>query len=84
MHDDRYLAAGYPLASGVIEEACRHVVKDRMKRSGMRWTIESAQTMLNGRSTSLNGDWDDFMRYRIEKETQRFYPYRALGKSIDT
>jgi hypothetical protein len=78
MHYDVYLAAGYPIASGVIEGACRHFIKDRMERSGMRWTIENAQAMLDMRSTYLNGDWDDFMRYRIAQETQRLYPYRAL------
>lgn len=84
MRYDVYLAAGYPIASGVIEGACRHFVKDRMERSGMRWTIESAQAMLNVRSTYLNGDWDDFMRYRIEKETQRLYRYRELVEPIET
>ena len=69
MRYDEYLAAGYPIASGVIEGACRHFVKDRMERSGMRWRIESAQAMLAVRSIYLNGDWDDFMTYRIEKET---------------
>ena len=78
MRYDGYLAAGYPIASGVIEGACRHFIKDRMERSGMRWTIESAQAMLDMRSTYLNGDWDDFMRYRIGQETQRLYPYREL------
>jgi len=84
MHYDAYLAAGYPIASGVIEGACRHFVKDRMERSGMRWTIESAQAMLDVRSTYLNGDWDTFMTYRIEQETQRLYPYRELVEPIDT
>ena len=79
-----YLAAGYPIASGVIEGACRHFVKDRMERSGMRWTIESAQAMLDVRSTYLNGDWDDFMRYRIGKETQRLYPFRELVEPIES
>jgi len=78
MHYDGYLAAGDPMASGVIEGACRHFMKDRMERSGMRWTIESAQAMLDVRSTYLNGDWDDCMRYRIAQETQRLYPYCAL------
>ena len=78
MRYDVYLAAGYPIASGVIEGACRHFIKDRMERSGMRWTIESAQAMLDMRSTYLNGDWDDFMRYRIAQETQRLYPHREL------
>jgi hypothetical protein len=84
MRYDVYLAAGYAIASGVIEGACRHFVKDRMERSGMRWTIESAQAMLDVRSTYLNGDWDDFMRYRIEKETQRLYPYREFVEPIET
>jgi hypothetical protein len=83
MRYDVYLAAGYPIASGVIEGACRHFVKDRMERSGMRWTIESAQAMLDVRSTYLNGDWDAFMAYRIEKENQRLYPYRELVDPID-
>ena len=82
MRYDEYLAAGYPIASGVIEGACRHVVKDRMERSGMRWTLESAQAMLDVRSTYINGDWDAFMAYRIEKETQRLYPHRELVEPI--
>ena len=84
MRYDEYLAAGYPIASGVIEGACRHFVKDRMERSGMRWTIDSAQSMLDVRSTYLNGDWDTFMKYRIELETQRLYPYRELVEPIKT
>jgi pimeloyl-ACP methyl ester carboxylesterase len=80
---DEYLAAGYPIASGVIEGACRHVVKDRMERSGMHWTLERAQAMLDVRSLYINGDGDAFMAYRIEKETQRLYPHRALVEPID-
>lgn len=83
MRYDEYLALGYPIASGVIEGACRHFVKDRMERSGMRWTIESAQAMLDVRSTYLNGDWDTFMAYRIEKEAQRLYPYRGFVEPIE-
>jgi hypothetical protein len=83
MRYDVHLAAGYPIASGVIERACRHVVKDRMERSGRRWTLESAQAMLDVRSTYLNGDWDAFIAYRIEQETQRLYPYRELVEPID-
>ena len=39
MRYDEYLQAGYPIASGVIEGACRHVIKDRMEQGGMRWTL---------------------------------------------
>ena len=40
MHYDEYLAAGYPIGSGVAEGACRHLVKDRMELTGMRWERE--------------------------------------------
>jgi len=67
MRYDTYLAAGYPIGSGVAEGACRHVVKDRMEGSGMRWTLEGAQAMLDLRAIYLNDDWDAFMAYRIQK-----------------
>lgn len=81
MHYHEYLAAGYPIASGVIEGACRHFVKDRLERAGMRWTIVGAQAMLDIRSTFLNGDWDEFMQYRIRRQTEKLYPYQTtIGK----
>jgi hypothetical protein len=82
MRYDEYLKAGYPIASGVIEGACRHVVKDRMERSGMRWTIDGAQAMLDLRSTSINGQWSIFQAHRIQAETQRLYPKRQLPKQL--
>jgi hypothetical protein len=79
MRYDEYLAAGYPIASGVIEGACRHVVKDRMERSGMRWTLTGAQSMLELRCIYINGDWEEYMRFHIEQETHRLYPWRAAN-----
>ncbi|MHB8900343.1 MAG: hypothetical protein ACYC6Y_16455, partial [Thermoguttaceae bacterium] len=76
MRYDQYLEAGYPIASGVIEGACRHLVKDRMERSGMRWTIDGAQAMLDLRSTSVNGQWSEFCAHRIQAETKRLHPKR--------
>jgi hypothetical protein len=73
-----YLAQGYPIASGVIEGACRHLVKDRMERAGMHWTPAGAQAMLDVRSTYVNGDWEEYQAYRIHRETQRLYPHRHL------
>lgn len=78
MRDGEYLARGYPIASGVIEGACRHYVKDRMERAGMRWTRVGAQAMLDVRSAFLSGDWDGFQAFRIRAETRRLYPYRAV------
>ena len=60
MNYDEYLAAGYPIASGVIEGACRHLVKDRMERTGMRWTLEGAQAMLHLRALYQSSYWDKF------------------------
>jgi hypothetical protein len=68
MHYDQYLAKGYPIGSGVAEGACRHLVKDRMEQSGMRWTVPGAQAMLDTRAIYLNGDWQVFHNYRVEKE----------------
>lgn len=83
MRYHEYLAAGYPIASGVIEGACRHFVKDRMERAGMHWTIVGAQAMLDIRSTFLNGDWDGFTQYRIRRQTEKLYPHRAIIGKID-
>jgi hypothetical protein len=77
MRYDEYIAAGYPIGSGVAEGACRHLVKDRMEQSGMRWTVEGAQAMLYVRATYLNDQWDEFIEDRIRREQTRLY-----GKAV--
>jgi len=78
MHYDEYLAAGYPIGSGVAEGAVRHLVKDRMERTGMRWRVPGAQAVLDLRAVYIIGNWDAFQHYRIEEERHRRYPYRPL------
>jgi hypothetical protein len=78
MRYDEYLRQGYPIASGVIEGACRHLIKDRMERAGMHWTMGGAQALLDLRSVWIGGHWDAFQQQRIERETERLYPYRNL------
>ena len=78
MRYDVYLAAGYPIGSGVAEGACRHLVKDRMERTGMRWRVPGAQAMLDLRAVYINGDWDAFQAHRIQEERRTLYPYRSL------
>jgi hypothetical protein len=73
MKYDEYLAAGYPIGSGVAEGTCRHLVKDRMERTGMRWRRTSAQAMLHLRAIYLNGDWDAFIECRIQREQEELY-----------
>jgi hypothetical protein len=81
MHYDEYLRAGYPIATGVVEGACRHLVKDRMERAGMHWTLHGAQAMLDVRSIYVSGLWEEYQRYRIAADTARLYPYRTLAET---
>lgn len=77
MRYDEYLAAGYPIGSGVAEGACRHLVKDRLERTGMRWNLAGAQAMLHLRALYINGDWSDFVDYRIQQEQTALYGQAA-------
>ncbi len=83
MHYDQYLEKGYPIASGVIEGACRHFVKDRMERAGMRWTIKGAQAMLDIRSVHLNEHWDEFTAFRINKINSELYPEQKIVENFE-
>ena len=74
MRYDDYLRLGCPVATGVIEGACRHVIKDRMERAGMRWKVPGAQAMLNLRTIHSNGDWTAFQDFRIALENEWLYP----------
>lgn len=78
MRYDEYLSAGYPIASGVIEGACRHLVKDRMERSGMRWTLEGARNMLNVRAAFQSSYWDQLQRSRIARDQLVLHLHRDL------
>ena len=78
MRYDEYLRRGYPIASGVIEGACRHLVKDRMERSGMRWTLEGARSMLHVRATFQSDHWRAFLDHRIKCEAQLNHQHREI------
>ena len=83
MHYDQYLAKGYPIASGAIEGACRHYVKDRMERAGMSWIKNGAQAMLDLRSIHLNEQWDAYTAYRISKDIKRLHTHRTMLKALE-
>ena len=68
-----YLANGWPIASGVIEGACRHLVKDRMECSGMHWHKPTAEAMLALRAVAENDDWDDYHAFRQQRRQRRLY-----------
>ncbi len=66
-----YLQKGWPIASGVIEGVCRHFVKDRMELSGMRWSIDGAESLLHLRAVAENNDWETYHRFRKQQRQQR-------------
>ena len=68
-----YLKQGLPIASGSVEGACKNLIKDRMERSGMRWTQRTAEAMVKMRATYLSGDFEDYWKFHVEKEQKRLY-----------
>jgi len=71
---DRYLAHGMPIATGVIEGACRHLVKDRMDLTGARWRLTSAEAVLRLRALRASNDFDEYWRFHEAQEYQRNHP----------
>jgi len=68
MRYDEYLAAGYPIGTGVVESTCGHTVKDRMEGSGRRWSIEGAEATLLLRSVYTSGDWESYWEAHMRRE----------------
>ena len=73
------LAAGWPVATGVIEGACRHLVKDRMGITGARWSTDGAQAILWLRVIHANHDHDAYWNHHIQQEHQRNHLSRYQG-----
>ena len=78
MRDDEDLAAGYPIATGVIAGACLHLVKDRLERSGMRWRQAGAAPRLSLRALRLSHVWDEFHHHRQQVDLASLPPQRHL------
>ena len=77
-----YLRRGWPIGTGVIEGTCRHLVKDRMELSGMRWTIAGAGAVLALRAVNENGDWEDFHAFRRAQCHYELYGAPLKSNSI--
>lgn len=69
----KYLAQGLPIATGIIEGACRHLIQDRLGITGARWSLRGAEAMLRLRALHSSGDWDDYWRFHLKKEAARNY-----------
>jgi len=77
---DQALAAGWPIATGVIEGACRHLIGDRLDITGARWGLGGAEAVLTLRAVISNGDFEEHWRFRLAREHQRLYPGTAQGQ----
>ncbi len=75
-----YLRSGYPIATGVIEGACRHLVMDRMCRTGMRWGVTGSQAMLNVRAVYQSELTEAFHNYRADRHREKTAKFRPLLK----
>jgi len=74
------LTNGWPIATGVIEGACRHLVKDRMDITGARWGLAGAEAILVLRALISNGDFDQYWTFHLAQELRRVHASRyALG-----
>jgi hypothetical protein len=79
-----YIRDGLPIATGVIEGACRYLVKDRMDRTGARWSLAGAEAILRLRSLVTSGDMDAYWAFHLEREHQRHHASRyARGTPPD-
>jgi hypothetical protein len=70
------LTNGWPIATGVIEGACRHLIKDRMDITGARWGLQSAEAVLKLRALRSNSDFDEYWRYHRKQERRRVHESR--------
>jgi hypothetical protein len=72
------LEAGWPIATGVIEGACRHLA-DRLDIGGARWGLDGAEAVLTLRAV-ISSDFDEYWQFHLDREHQRLYPGATQGR----
>jgi hypothetical protein len=82
---DEYLRDGLPIATGVIEGACRYLVRDRMEITGATWKLNGAEAVLRLRSLLASGDFDEYWAFHEQQEHRRNhlskYPNERIPES---
>jgi hypothetical protein len=81
IHYAAFLADGLPIATGVIEGACRYLVQDRLGITGARWGLDVAEAVLKLRAIRASGDWDAYWHFHLEQEHARNYPGAKAARS---
>jgi len=79
---NEYLEQGMPIATGVIEGACRHLIKDRMDITGARWSLSGAEAVLKLRSLRVSDDFDDYWNFHEQQEFYRNHFYQYFNPAI--
>ncbi|MFD4764695.1 ISKra4 family transposase [Streptomyces sp. NPDC058439] len=74
LHYDTALEAGWPIATGSVEGACRHLIGDRLDITGARWGLDGAEAVLKLRAVHANDDLDPYLAYHHTREHQRTHP----------
>ena len=82
MHYAEALRDGLPIATGVIEGACRCLVKDRMDRTGARWSLTGAEAVLRLRAVRASGDFDAYWQFHLARDKERNHAVRYEDKVI--
>jgi hypothetical protein len=80
LHYDQALQAGWPIATGIIEGACRHIIADRLSIGGARWGLDGAEAVLTLRAVISTGDFEEYWRFHLAREHQRLYPGTTQGQ----
>jgi hypothetical protein len=76
------LKQGWPIATGIIEGACRHLVKDRMDLTGARWGLHGAEAVLKLRAIRCNGDFETYWRHHLDQEQRRVHHTRYADHTV--
>lgn len=76
------LAAGWPIATGVIEGTCRYLVADRMDITGARWSVQGAEAVLKLRAVRANGDFTTYWQWHLRQERRRIHEARYLNNVV--
>jgi hypothetical protein len=82
LHYDKALAEGVPIATGVIEGACRHLVEDRMNLTGARWSLTGAEAVLRLRALRSSDDFDAYWKFHEQQEYERHHASRYAGHRV--
>jgi len=82
LHYDWYLSKGLPIATGVIEGACRYLIKDRMDITGARWGLAGAEAVLRLRALQTNGDFDAYWHFHEQQEFSRNHAARYSDDKV--